>query len=170
LGSGGITAFLRWGGVAKPGGLGLETYDVNGAFLIRWDRMSSAITRAGHATLEIDDGGEKAPPIDLGPGELASGGYGYLRRTARISVHMVVDGPTPVEEYSNFKGAQVAASQTSKTREHPDGLAQALAENEHLKTELINESMQSAELRREIAKLRSQLAEDRAKINPDPLR
>ncbi len=171
LGAGGITAFLKWGRIAKPGGLGLETYDINGAFLIRWDRTSSAITGARHATLDIDDGGEKISPIDLGPGELAAGGYGYMRRTPQVSVHMTIDGPTPVDEYSNFRGVPVVASRSTETPEQPNGSNKTQQEKEHLKTELINESMQTIELRREINSLRRQLAEERARnVNPDPLR
>jgi hypothetical protein len=158
--------FLKFGRVAKPEGLGLETYDINGAFLIRWDRESSAIRAASHATLEIEDGGEKTP-IELSPGELEVGGYGYLRRTAQVSVRMKVDGPPPLEEYSNFKGVQALGSQPAQAPETSDVLTRALREKEHLKTELINESMQSSELRREVKSLRKQLAEERAKGTPD---
>lgn len=162
LAGGASAAFLKWGRIARPVDLGLETYDINGAFLIRWDRGSASILGATHATLEIDDGGEKIP-IDLSPGELAFGGYGYLRRTAQVSVHMKVDGPTPVEEYSNFKGVQAPGSPPAQSPEASHDLARALEEKAHLKTELINESMLSAELRKEVASLRRQLAEERAK-------
>jgi hypothetical protein len=95
--------------------------------------------------------------------ELAGGGYGYIRRTGQVSVHMKVEGPTPVEEYSNFATAQSLGSQpTPAAGKNPD-LAQALAEKERLKTELINESMRSLELRREISSLRGQLDELRAR-------
>ena len=158
LAGGGSAAFLMSGRVAKPVDLGLETYDLNGALLIRWDRSSAVIRGATRAELEIEDGGETFP-VPLSPGQLAAGGYGYLRRTAEVSVRMKVDGPTPVEEYSNFNGvAQPALSPGTKNE-----LARALEEKEHLKTELINESMQSSELRREITLLRRQLAEGRAK-------
>ena len=163
----GGAAFLKWGRMAKPAGLGLETYDINGAFLIRWDRDSSALRDAGHVTLEIEDGGEKTP-IELSPADLGVGGYGYMRRTTQVSVRMKVDGPVPVEEYSNFKGVQALGSRPAQSSEASDALTQALQEKEHLKTELINESMQSSELRREITSLRRQLAEERAKGTTQP--
>lgn len=160
-GAGGA-AVLRWGKMAKPADLGLETYDINGAFLIRWDRESPVVRSATHATLEIQDGGEKTP-FPLTPGELLAGGYGYIRRTGQVSVHLIVEGPTPAEEYSNFSTAQSLGSQPAPAAEKDSALAQAQTEKEHLKTELINESMQSLELRREITSLRRQLAEERAK-------
>jgi hypothetical protein len=162
---GGGAAVLKWGRLAKPTDLGLETYDINGAFLIRWDRESPLIRTATQATLEIQDGGEKTP-IPLSPAELAVGGYGYIRRTGQVSVHMKVDGATPAEEYSNFNNAQSLGSQQNPTSPAESVLAQALAEKEHLKTELINESMQSLELRRQITDLHRQLAEERAKGSP----
>jgi hypothetical protein len=169
---GGGAAFLKWGRVTKQPGLGLETYDINGAFLIRWDRESTTILGASHATLEIEDGAEKTP-IELTPTELSAGGYGYLRRTPQVSVRMKVDGPSPVEEYSNFKGIQVTSSPPPQTQtpipdqadapEPSKALAKALEDKDHLKTELLNESMVSSDLRREITSLRKQLAEARAK-------
>jgi proteasome lid subunit RPN8/RPN11 len=161
----GGAAFLKWGRLAKPAGLGLETYDINGAFLIRWDRDASAIREASHVTLEIEDGGEKTP-IELSPVDLGVGGYGYMRRTPQVSVHMKVDGPESVEEYSNFKGVQALGSRPAQSPEASDALSQALQEKEHLKTELINESMQSSELRREITSLRRQLVEERRNTTP----
>jgi proteasome lid subunit RPN8/RPN11 len=155
-------AVLKWGRPSKPSDLGLETYDINGSFLIRWDRDSSVIRNAKRASLEIQDGGEKTP-IELTSTELAAGGYGYMRRTGQVSVHMKVDGGAPAEEYSNFNAAQSLGSQQAPTGEAEPALAQALAEKEHLKTELINESMQSRDLRQEVASLRRQLAEERAK-------
>ena len=162
LSLGGGAAFLKWGRIMKPVDLGLETYDINGAFLIRWDRNSGAILGASRATLEIEDGGEKIP-VELSPGELAAGGYGYMRRTGQILVHMKVDGPIPLEEYSNFKSARASGSQPAESSEMPNDLTRALEEKEHLKTELINESMQSSELRLQVKSLRRQLAEERAR-------
>jgi len=164
----GAGAVLKWGRLTRGSELGLETYDINGSFLIRWDRDSAAIRSSRHATLEIQDGGEKTP-IELNGAELAAGGYGYIRRTGQVSVHMKVDGVTPTEEYSNFSAAQSLGSQQSPPGDGQSPLAQALAEKEHLKTELINESMQSQELRREVTDLRRQLDEARAnKTEPPP--
>jgi proteasome lid subunit RPN8/RPN11 len=167
-GAGGA-AVMKWGKLGRPSdvGLGLETYDINGAFLIRWDRESELIRTAIHATLEIQDGSERTP-IELSRGELAAGGYGYMRRTGQVSVRMKVDGAMPAEEYSNFNGAQSLGSQQTPTPEKVSGLAQAIAEREHLKTELINESMQSLELRRQLTDLRRQLAEAQAKSATAP--
>jgi predicted nucleic acid-binding Zn-ribbon protein len=81
---------------------------------------------------------------------------------------MKVDGPAPVEEYSNFKGVRTLGSLPAESPEASNNLAQALEEKEHLKTELINESMQSSELRRQIASLRRQLVEERAKKTSKP--
>jgi hypothetical protein len=154
-------------GLGRPLDLGLETYDINGAFLIRWDRDSSLIHSAQRATLEIQDGGEKTA-IELSRAELAIGGCGYMRRTGQVAVHMRVEGPTSADEYCNFSSAQSLGSQQHPAPESDSRLAQALAEKEHLKTELLNESMQSKELRQEIAALLRQLAEERAKNNPAP--
>lgn len=161
-------AALSWDRFAKPIDIGLETYDINGSFLVRWDRDSRLIRSATRATLEIQDGGEKPPPIELTPMELLAGGYGYMRRSGQVSVHMKVEGQTPAEEYSNFNSAQSLGSMPPTGSEAGPGLAQALAEKEHLKTELINESMQSEALRREIASLRRQLAEERARNTSAP--
>ncbi len=158
----GAAAVLGWGRFAMPAALGLETYDVNGAFLIRWDRDSRVLRSATRVTLEIQDGGEKNT-YPLTPADLAVGGYGYLRRTGQVSVRMNVEGPTPVEEDSNFNIAQSLGSQQPPATGTESGLAELLKEKEHLKTELINESMQSLDLRREITSLRRQLAEERAK-------
>lgn len=165
----GGAAFLKWGRVAKSEGLGLETYDINGAFLIRWDRESSIILAAGNAMLEIEDGGEKLI-LELSPAELEVGGYGYMRRTGQVSVRMKVGGPPPVEEYSNFKGVQALGSQSAQSTDASNTLPRLLEEKEHLKTELINESMQSSELRRENTSLRKQLAEERDKSTATPER
>ena len=166
-GAGGA-AVLKWGRLGKPTDLGLETYDINGAFLIRWDRESPLIRTATQATLEIQDGGEKTP-IPLSPAELAIGGYGYMRRTGQVSVYMKVEGTSTAEEYSNFNSSQSLGSQQTPTSPAESALAQAVAEREHLKTELINESMQSLELRRQITELRRQLAEEHAKgLTPNP--
>jgi hypothetical protein len=153
--------------MGKPADLGLETYDINGAFLIRWERDSSIIQAAKHATLEIQDGGEKKT-IELTHADLAIGGCGYMRRTGQVSVHMKVQGPTPADEYCNFNSAQSLGSQQNAAPESESRLAEALTEKEHLKTELINESMQSQELRREIADLKRQLEEERAKKGSSP--
>jgi hypothetical protein len=160
-GAGGA-AVMNWDRFAKPMDLGLETYDINGAFLIRWDRDSRAIRYAKRAALEIQDGSERTP-IELTPGELALGGYGYMRRTGQVSVHMKVEGATPAEEFSNFNSSQSLGSEQPPAPDKESGLAQATKEREHLKTELINESMQSLELRREVTSLRRQLAEERAR-------
>jgi len=163
----GAGAVLKWGRLSSGSGLGLETYDINGSFLIRWDRDSAAVRSSRHATLEIQDGGEKTP-IELNGADLAAGGYGYIRRTGQVSVRMKVDGPNPAEEYSNFTAAQSLGSQQSPPGDGQSPLAQALAEKEHLKTELINESMQSQELRREVTDLRRQLDEARANKTEPP--
>jgi proteasome lid subunit RPN8/RPN11 len=157
----GGTAVLKWSRLSAPMDLGLETYDINGAFLIRWDRESSVVRSATQAALEIQDGGEKTP-IELSRAELAVGGYGYMRRTGQVSVHMKVSGSIPAEEYSNFNTTQALGSRPASTPEKNAALAQETEEKEHLKTELINESMQTLDLRREIASLRKQLAEARA--------
>jgi hypothetical protein len=168
LAAGGTAAFLKWGRqwIVKPADLGLETYDINGAFLIRWDRESNVVRTATHATIEIQDGADKTP-IELSRGELAVGGYGYVRRTGQVSVHMKVEGEIPADEYSNFNSSQSLGSQPAAApaaaNESQSGLEKALAEKEHLKTELINESMQSLELRQQVADLTRQLAEERAK-------
>ena len=60
LTAGGGAAIRKWGRVAKPISLGLETYDINGAFLIRWDRLALPVLNATHGTIEIEDGGEKS--------------------------------------------------------------------------------------------------------------
>ena len=165
-GAGGA-AVMKWGPLLKPTtDLGLETYDINGSFLIRWDRDCKLFRSAKKVTLEIQDGGEKTP-IELTTPELNRGGYGYMRRTGQVSVHMVVEGPSPAEEYSNFNSAESLGSQPGA----PPGdtaLSHALTEKEHLKTELINESMQSLDLRREIDSLKRQLAEERAKNTSAP--
>lgn len=164
----GCAAFLEWGRVGVPATLGLETYDINGAFLIRWDRNSPAIRHASRATLEIEDGGEKVEPISLTTEELSAGGYPYMRHTAQVSVRMTIEGPAPLEEFTNFGPAQALGSQPLQGNQPPALLAQALQEKQHLTTELINESMQTAELRREIISLRRQLAEERARNTPTP--
>jgi proteasome lid subunit RPN8/RPN11 len=165
-GAGG-TALLKWTNLSRPMDLGLETYDINGAFLIRWDRESSVVRGARHATLEIQDGAEKTP-IELSRAELAVGGYGYIRHTGQVSVRMKVDGSFPAEEYSNFSTAQALGSKTATAPEKDAALAKAIEEKEHLKTELINESMQSVDLRREITSLRRQLEEARASQKSPP--
>lgn len=163
LGAGGSAAFIEWARIGKPVGLGLETYDINGAFLIRWDRTSSAFAGASQVTLEISDGGEKVDPIVLAPADLSIGGYGYMRHTDQVSVHMKVAGTTPLDEYSNFAPDQSLGSEPKQVPQSRPLLTEALQEQEHLKTELINESMKSTELRREITALRRQLAEARAR-------
>ena len=165
----GGTALLKWSNLTRPMDLGLETYDINGAFLIRWDRESSVVRGARHATLEIQDGADKTP-IELSRAELTVGGYGYMRHTGQVSVRMKVDGVLPAEEYSNFSTAQALGSKTATAPEKDAALAKAIEEKEHLKTELINESMQSLDLRRENASLRRQLEEARAgqKSTPPP--
>lgn len=163
LGLGGSVAFLQWGKIGQPPALGLETYDINGAFLIRWDRNSSAIRQASHAILEIEDGGEKVDPISLTPDELSVGGYPYMRHTAQVSVRMTTDGPAPLEELIHFAPAQALGSQPLQGTQPPALLSQALQDKQHLTTELINESMQASELRRENTSLRRQLAEERAR-------
>jgi proteasome lid subunit RPN8/RPN11 len=160
-------AVMKWGVLARPMDLGLETYDINGSFLIRWDRDSKLFRGATRVTLEIQDGGEKTP-IELTAPEIERGGYGYMRRTGQVAVHMVVQGLTPAEEYSNFTSAESLGSQPAPIPQGDPKLAQVLAEKEHLKTELINESMQSLDLRREIQSLRRQLAEERAKNTSAP--
>jgi proteasome lid subunit RPN8/RPN11 len=167
--AGGAVAFVKWERVGKVEGLGLETYDMKGVFLIRWDRESRVIRSATHATLEIDDGGEKIP-IELSPAELGSGGYPFTRRSAEVSVRMKVDGTPPVEEFLNFKGEPGQEAEPAQTPEDSNALTQALREKENLKTELINESMKSSELRREITALKRQLAEARAKSPSEPAR
>jgi hypothetical protein len=167
LGAGGGAAFLKWGRVGRAMSLGLETYDINGAFLIRWDRLAVPVLQATRATIEIEDGGEKNEPIPLSPAELSVGGYGYMRRTARVSVHMTVEGPINMDEYSNFEAIRALGSKPPDAPEAANALTLAIQEKEHLKTELLNESMQSTELRREIASLRRQLAEARARKTAD---
>ncbi len=161
--------FLTWYTLpAKPAELGLETYDVNGAFLIRWDRDSKIIREAKRATLDIQDGGEDTP-IELTPNDLAIGGYGYMRRTGDISVNLKVDGPTSAEEHSNFKGAEGLGSKPEPMAKSDSAqLAQALEENRRLKTDLVNQNIRTQNLSRENAGLRSRLAEHAVK-NPDPL-
>jgi hypothetical protein len=160
-------AVMKWGVLSRPMDLGLETYDINGSFLIRWDRDSRLFRGATRVTLEIQDGGEKTP-IELTAPEIERGGYGYMRRTGQVSVHMVVQGSNPAEEYSNFTSTESLGSQPAPIPPGDPKLAQVFAEKEHLKTELINESMQSLDLRREIQSLRRQLAEERAKNTSAP--
>ena len=126
-GAGGA-AVMEWGKFGKPTDLGLETYDINGAFLIRWDRDSAAFRYANKVMLEIQDGGEKYP-TELSHAELAVGRLcGYMRRTGQVSVHMKVEGPIPAEEYSNFNVTQSLGSQQTPTGEKEPGLSQALQE------------------------------------------
>jgi hypothetical protein len=164
LGAGGAFAYWKFGPLqfGKTAELGLETYDINGSFLIRWDRESKVVRTATRAVIEIQDGADK-PVIELSRGELTMGGCGYVRRSGQVSVHMKVEGDYPAEEYSNFSSAQSLGSQQAPTPESESGLQKALADKEHLKTELINESMQSLELRQQISDLKRQLAEERAK-------
>jgi predicted nucleic acid-binding Zn-ribbon protein len=81
---------------------------------------------------------------------------------------MKVEGAYPADEYSNFNSTQSFGSQQAPTPENDSGVKKALAEKEHLKTELINESMQSLELRQQITDLKRQLAEERAKTATAP--
>jgi proteasome lid subunit RPN8/RPN11 len=157
-------ATFYWSRSSKPAELGLETYDVNGAFLIRWDRESAVVRQASRAVLEIQDGGDKTP-VELNRSDLAVGGYGYLRRSGDVSVHMKVEGPIPADEYSNFTGSQslIQQPQSSERAGKDAELDRAVEEKEHLKTELINESMQTQELRGTVADLKKQLAEARAR-------
>jgi proteasome lid subunit RPN8/RPN11 len=156
-------AYWKWGQFAfgKTVDLGLETYDINGSFLVRWDRDSRVVRGATRAIIEIQDAADKTP-IELTRAELSVGGYGYVRRTGNVSVHMKVEGDIPADEYSNFNSAQSLGSQQTPGPES-DALQKALTDKEHLKTELINESMQALELRQQIADLKRQLAEERAK-------
>jgi len=151
-------AYLHWRPTTNLAGLGLETYDLNGSFLIRWDRDSDAVRQAKRAVLEIQDGGDTTP-VELTAGQLAAGGYGYTRRSRDVSVRMKVEGPIAADETSNFT--------TSQSLEPPSGpsgdtdLSRALQEKERLKTELINDSMKMQELRATAAELRRQLAAER---------
>jgi len=140
----------------------VKDYDVNGAFLVRWDRESNVVRTATQATLEIQDGSEKTP-ITLTRADLRVGGFGYMRRSSQVSVHMKVEGATPADEYSNFVGKGDPTGDSSP-------LGKALAEKEHLKAELLNEKTQTEQLRREVASLRQQLAEERAKNGAAPLK
>ena len=165
-GAGGAAAYWRLGPVAKGADLGLETYDINGAFLIRWDRESKVAMSATRATIEIQDGGDKSAPIELTRGELARGGYAYVRHSASVSVHMKVDGPYPADEYSNFNSSDSLGSQEAPKAGPGTELEKVVADKEHLKTELINESMRTLELRQQVNDLKRQLTEERAKNTP----
>lgn len=160
--------FVQWSRTGRPATLGLETYDINGAFLIRWDRNAPSIREASRAIIEIEDGGQKVDPVTLTAEELAIGGFPYMRRTAEVTVQMRTEGPLPLEESVNFGPNQALGSQPLQSTQPPNMLAQALAEKQHLTTELINESMQTSELRREVVSLRRQLAEERAHNTGSP--
>jgi len=130
------------------------------------------IREAARAVLEIQDG-EETTPIELSRTDLAIGGYGYMRRTGHVSVHMKVEGGTPAEEYSKFSSSPPPGSQASAAGEADPKLARALAEKEHLKTQLIAAAMQSKQLRQQVAdltgqigELRRQLAQEHAKVSP----
>jgi hypothetical protein len=166
--AGGAAGMLAWTKMNRSPDLGLETYDINGAFLIRWDRESSVIHSAASAKLEIQDGNDKTS-IDLTPAALAVGGFGYMRRTSQVSVHMTVDGSEPAQEYSNFSGAQALGSKSNPDAYGSDGaMYGTTGDKAHLATQFLNESMQTAELRREIDSLRQQLAEERARKKQAP--
>jgi hypothetical protein len=151
-------AYLHWRPTTNLPGLGLETYDLNGSFLIRWDRDSEALRQARRVILEIQDGGEMTP-VELTAGQMAAGGYGYMRRSRDVSVRMKVEGPVAADEISNF-----TTSQSLVPPSDPSGdtdLSRALQEKERLKTELINDSMKMQDLRATVAELRRQLAAQR---------
>jgi hypothetical protein len=151
-------AYLHWRPTANLASLGLETYDLNGSFLIRWDRDSEALRQARRAVLEIQDGGEMTP-VELTAGQMAAGGYGYMRRSRDVSVRMKVEGPVAADETSNFTTSQSLVPPSGPSAD--TDLSRALQEKERLKTELINDSMKMQELRATVAELRRQLAAQR---------
>ena len=78
--------------------------------------------------------------------------------------------PYRQDEYSNFEAVRAFGSKPPDAPEAVNALTLAIEEKEHLKTELLNESMQSTELRREIASLKKQLVELRARNAADSAR
>jgi hypothetical protein len=123
-----------------------------GPVQIGWDPHSAAVDKAESAVLEITDAGQSTE-IPLDPRHLQAGVFTYLRRGDRVDARLTIVGPggRHAQATASFFGALPTPLQTAESEPEPDSDTATLRQ-------------QNAELRKQTAKLKSDLAAATAHI------